>query len=122
MPELANLRNAKNLVDMLKKLRPNDAPPKLIINQAGVPKRAEISVSDFTEPLGLTPLAVIPFDPVLFGNSANNGRMLGEMDAKHPTVQAINEMAHVLTGRTELKPKAKQGFSSILGKLKRTKK
>ena len=28
-PELANLRNTKNLVDMLKKLRPNDAPPKL---------------------------------------------------------------------------------------------
>ena len=26
-PELANLRNAKNLVDTLKKLRPNDPPP-----------------------------------------------------------------------------------------------
>jgi len=122
MPELANLRNAKNLVDMLKKLRPNDSPPKLIINQAGVPKRAEISISDFTEPLGVTPLAVIPFDPLLFGNSANNGRMLGEMDAKHPTVQAINEIAHVLTGRSELKPKTRSGFSSILDKLKRGKK
>ena len=47
MPELANLRNAKNLVDLLKKLRPNDAPPKLIINQAGIPKRTEISIADF---------------------------------------------------------------------------
>ena len=28
-PELANLRNTKNLVDTLKKLRPNDPPPKL---------------------------------------------------------------------------------------------
>ena len=37
-PELANLRNTKNLVDMLKRLRPNDPPPKLIINQAGVPE------------------------------------------------------------------------------------
>ena len=37
-PELANLRNTKNLVDMLKQLRPNDPPPKLIINQAGVPE------------------------------------------------------------------------------------
>ena len=51
-PELANLRNAKNLVDMLKKLRPNDAPPKLILNQAGVPKRPEISVADFADRSG----------------------------------------------------------------------
>ena len=46
-PELANLRNTKNLVDMLKRLRPNDAPPKLIINQAGVPKRPEIALERF---------------------------------------------------------------------------
>jgi len=121
-PELANLRNTKNLVDMLKKARPNDAPPKLILNQAGVPKRAEISVADFAEPLGLTPTGVIPFDPQLFGNAANNGRMLGEMDAKHPTVQSIKEIAHVLTGRSEIKAKPKPGISSILGKLKLKKK
>jgi pilus assembly protein CpaE len=121
-PELANLRNAKNLVDMLKKLRPNDAPPKLIINQAGVPKRAEIAINDFAEPLGLTPLAVLPFDPVLFGNASNNGRMLGEMDAKHPTVVAINEIAHVLTGRSEIKARPKQGLTNLLGRLKLSKK
>jgi len=121
-PELANLRNTKNLVDMLKKVRPNDAPPKLVINQSGVPKRAEIAVADFAEPLGITPMSVIPFDPQLFGNAANNGRMLGEMDAKHPTVQAINEIAHVLTGRAEIKSKAKPGISNILGKLKLSKK
>jgi pilus assembly protein CpaE len=121
-PELASLRNTKNLVDMLKRTRPNDAPPKLIINQAGVPKRTEISVADFSDPLGITPISVIPFDPQLFGNAGNNGRMLGEMDAKHPTVQAINEIAHVLTGRAEIKAKAKPGISSILGKLKLKKK
>ena len=82
-PELANLRNTKNLVDMLKKLRPNDGPPRLILNQAGVPKRPEISAADFAEPLGIAPMAVIPFDPQLFGNAANNGRMLGEMDAQN---------------------------------------
>jgi len=120
-PELANLRNAKNLVDMLKKARPNDAPPKLIINQAGIPKRTEISTADFCQPLGLTPMAIVPFDPVLFGNAANNGRMLGEMDAKHPTVAAINEIAHVLTGRSEPKAKPKPGLGSILGRLKLTK-
>src|SRR5690606_1810978 len=48
-PELANLRNAKNLVDMLRKLRPNDAAPKLVINQAGMPKRPEITPADFAD-------------------------------------------------------------------------
>ena len=117
-PELANLRNTKNLVDMLKRLRPNDAPPKLIINQSGVPKRPEIGIGDFSEPLGITPMAVIPFDPQLFGNAINNGRMLGEIDATHAVVHTINEMAHVLTGRSEIKAKKKAGLGDLLGKLK----
>lgn len=117
-PELANLRNTKNLVDTLKKLRPNDGPPKLVVNQTGVPKRPEISAIDFAEPLDVTPMAVIPFDPALFGNSANNGRMLGEMDAQHAIVKTINEMAHVLTGRSEIKAKKKPGLGDLLGRLK----
>ncbi|MDX8453013.1 CpaE family protein [Mesorhizobium sp. VK9D] len=121
-PELANLRNTKNMVDMLKRLRPNDPPPKLIINQAGVPKRPEIAASDFAEPLGITPMAVINFEPLLFGNASNNGRMLSEMDAKSPVVTTINEIAHVLTGRSEIKAKKKAGLGSILGKLSRNKK
>jgi pilus assembly protein CpaE len=121
-PELANLRNTKNMVDMLKRLRPNDPPPKLIINQAGVPKRPEIAASDFAEPLGITPMAVINFEPLLFGNAGNNGRMLSEMDAKSPVVATINEIAHVLTGRSEIKTRKKAGLGSILGKLSRNKK
>jgi pilus assembly protein CpaE len=121
-PELANLRNTKNLVDMLKKIRPNDGPPKLIINQAGIPKRPEISAADFADPLGITPMSVIPFEPQLFGNAANNGRMLGEMEAQSPIVQTIQEIAHVLTGRAELKARKKPGFSGLLGRLKLKKK
>lgn len=117
-PELANLRNTKNLVDTLKKMRPNDPPPKLIVNQTGIPKRPEISPADFADPLELTPMAVIPFDPQLFGNAANNGRMLGEMDAQHAVVQTINEIAYVLTGRSEIKSKKKRaGLSGLFGKL-----
>jgi hypothetical protein len=97
-PELANLRNTKNLVDMLKRLRPNDPPPRLVLNQAGVPKRPEISPTDFSEPLGITPMAVIPFDALLFGNAANNGRMLGEMDAKNAVVQTIRHQGAGLFG------------------------
>ncbi|WP_265515984.1 AAA family ATPase [Nitratireductor luteus] len=118
-PELANLRNTKNLVDMMKKLRPNDAPPKLIINQAGVPKRPEISAEDFAEPLGITPLAIIPFEPQLFGNASNNGRMLGEMDRNSPVVGQIDDLAHILTGRREINPQKKSPLAGLLGRLNR---
>jgi len=121
-PELANLRNTKNLVDMLKKLRPNDGPPRLIVNQAGIPKRPEISAADFAEPLGIAPMSVIPFEPQLFGNASNNGRMLGEMDAQNAIVQTIAEIAHVLTGRSEIKAKKKPGLGNLLGRLKLKKK
>ena len=122
MPELASLRNTKNLVDMLKRLRPNDPPPKLILNQTGIPKRPEISAQDFADPLGITPMAIVPFDPQLFGNAANNGRMLGEMDARSPVVATVNEIAHVLTGRSEVKARKKAALGGILEKLKRGKK
>ena len=121
-PELANLRNAKNLLDTLKKLRPNDAEPRLVLNQVGVPKRPEISPADFYEPLGIEPIATIPFDPQVFGNAANNGRMLGEADANHATVKIINDMAHILTGRAEVRARKKPGLQGMLAKLKRNKK
>lgn len=121
-PELANLRNTKNLVDMLRKARPNDAPPRLILNQVGVPKRPEISAADFADPLGIDPIAIIPFDPLIFGNAANNGRMIGELEPSHAIAATFNELSHILTGRTEVKAKkAKPGIGSILTKLKRKK-
>jgi len=120
-PDLASLRNAKNIVDTIKRLRPNDFAPKLVLNQVGMPKRPEISAADFAEPLGLTPIAVIPFDVQLFGNAANNGRMIGEVDPKHAITAMISEMAHILTGRSEIKQKKKSGLDGILARLKRKK-
>lgn len=120
-PELANLRNTKNLIDSLRKARPNDNPPFLVLNQVGVPKRPEISVADFIEPLEIDPIAVIPFDAQLFGNAANNGVMIGELDAQNAIAQTFNNIAHVVTGRAEVKSKSKAGLGSILGKLKRKK-
>ncbi len=116
-PELANLRNTKNIVDTLVKVRPNDAPPKLLINQVGIPKRPEISAAEFAEPLGLVPMAEIPFDPQLFGNASNNGRMLAETDSQNPVTHTLNEVAHIITGRSELKAPKKKGLNSLLGRL-----
>jgi pilus assembly protein CpaE len=107
-PDLANLRNAKNLLDALRAARPHDSPPKLIMNMVGVPKRPEISVNDFAKALELKPVGVIPFEPKLFGTAANNGQMLGEVEQKNKITEFVNEIALSLMGRAEEKaPKRK---------------
>lgn len=115
-PDLANLRNAKNLIDALRKLRPNDKGPHLILNQVGMPKRPEINPSEFCAPLEADPIAVIPFDINLFGNAANSGRMISETDPKSPIAETFSQISHIVTGRVALK-KARKG--GLLGLLKR---
>ena len=41
-PDLANLRNAKSILDLLRGSRPNDRRPVYCLNMVGVPKRPEI--------------------------------------------------------------------------------
>jgi pilus assembly protein CpaE len=118
-PDLANLRNAKNMLDALKKLRPNDKPPHLVLNQVGLPKRPEISPNDFCEPLGIEPVAIIPFDAQLFGTAANSGRMIAEMDRKSPTAETFSQLAHIVTGRATIKKPKKAGLGKMLGLLGR---
>lgn len=113
-PDLANLRNTKNLLDALKKMRPNDKSPFLVFNQVGMPKRPEISPADFFEPLDVQPSAIIPFDVQLFGNAANSGRMIAEIDAKSPTAETFSQIAHLVTGRASTKKTRKAGLGRVL--------
>ena len=117
-PDLANLRNAKNLADVLRAARPNDAPPRLVFNQVGMPKRPEIKLDDFAKALDLTVAATIPFDAALFGNAANKGLMIGELDAKHAVAETFRSLAGQVTGRTEIRKAKKSPFAPLLEKLR----
>ena len=119
IPDLANLRNTKNIIDALKKLRPNDKAPHLVLNQVGMPKRPEIAPADFCEPLEMEPIAIIPFDVQLFGNAANSGRMIFEVDPRSPVAETFSQIAHVVTGRVVAKKQKKPGLASVLAKLKK---
>jgi len=99
-PDLTSLRNAKNIIDLVKSARPNDAPPRLVINQVGVPKRPEIATKDFAETMGIDPAAIIAFDPALFGQAANNGQMVIELAPKAPVSEALRQLCRAITGRT----------------------
>jgi len=118
VPDLANLRNAKNLVDQLKAAWPNDRLPLLVLNQVALPKRPEISVKDFARALELEPKAIIEFDAQLFGTAANNGQMVEEVSAKANAAEQFRAVACLLTDRTQPKSEHMSLLAPILSRLR----
>ncbi|GLK79563.1 AAA family ATPase [Methylopila turkensis] len=120
-PDLANLRNAKNLIDLLKAARPNDAAARLVINQAGMPKRAEIKPSDFCKALDLEAAAIIPCDPALFGAAANNGQMIAETAPSNKINDIFVDLAKRLTGRSETRATKRAFLEPLMARMNRKK-
>ena len=119
VPDLANLRNAKNMLDLLRAGRPNDHRPHYCLNQVGIPKRPEIKPADFAKALEAEPAAVIAFEPQVFGTAANNGQMIAEVAAGHRAAQTFRQLAQLLTGRTEAKRSRTALLSPLIEKLLR---
>jgi len=117
-PDLANLRNAKNILDLAKSARKNDSAPHLVINTANMPKRPEITPHEFEQALGLKALAVIEFDCEAFGQAANNGQMLEELNANAKAAEAFRSMAMALAHRKELKTEKRSALAPLFEKLK----
>src|ERR1700726_2116374 len=115
-PDLANLRNAKNLLNMLKASRPNDRTPLYCLNQVGMPKRPEINARGFAKTIESPPIASIPFDSRMFGTAANNGQMIAEIAASHSATKMFLEIAQLLTGRGQTKKPRRSLFSPIIEK------
>ena len=116
-PDLASLRNAKNMFDLIRQARPNDAPPRLVLNQVGVPGRPEIPVKDFAAALGVEPSLVLPFDPKTFGQAANNGQMVLESGARTKTAEGLTHLAQLISRREA--PPQRASKSMLSGLLKK---
>src|SRR5215472_10603190 len=117
-PDLASLRNTKNLFDLLKASRPNDRPPLYCLNQVGVPKCPEINAAEFAKAIENQPIVTIPFDPQMFGSAANNGQMIAEVAANHRTTEMFLQVAQRLTGRSETKKPKGSLLSPLIDKLR----
>jgi pilus assembly protein CpaE len=115
-PDLACLRNTKNIVDLVRAARPNDPPPRVVLNKVGVPGRPEIPVKDFGEALGLAPDLCIPFDPKGFGQASNNGQMLASAAAKSKAVESIDQLVRLMLNQRGAPP-APPAKSSVLANL-----
>ncbi|WP_298096766.1 CpaE family protein [Brevundimonas sp.] len=125
-PDLASLRNAKNMIDLIRQGRPNDAPPRLVLNQVGVPGRPEIPAKDFGTALGVHPSLIIPFDPKVFGVAANNGQMILDAGGKSKVADAFQTLAQIVSRRelpviagTRGKPGKGEGKSIFSGLFKK---
>lgn len=118
-PDLANLRNAKNIIDLMQQSRPNDNKPRLVLNMVNMPKRPEISVKEFEAALGIKVMSVIEFDSETFGQAANNGQMIEELNAKAKATAAFRDIALEMTNRRDMQgPKKASALAPLLEKLK----
>ena len=116
-PELAALRNTKNLIDLLKTARPNDRPPRLILNQVGVPRRPEIPVGDFARSVGIEPAIVMPFEPQIFGTASSNGQMIAEIGPSSKPAELIEALAGDLAGRSAASAKSTKRLLTFMDRL-----
>ena len=114
-PDLASLRNGKNMIDQLKGHRVNDHAPRLVLNMCGVPKRPEIPMKDFAAAIGVDPDIIVPFEPEVFGMAANNGQMISETSPAAKSSIAIDQLACLLTGRA-IQVEEKSFIKKLLGK------
>jgi pilus assembly protein CpaE len=120
-PDLANLRNAKSILDLLKTSRKNDSKPHLVINMANMPKRPEISVKEFEQNIGIKALSVIEFDSETFGQASNNGQMIQEINASAKSVASFREIAMTLAHRREATSKVEKKTSALAPLLEKLK-
>lgn len=116
-PDLASLRDSKNLVEFLGPNRGIEVPTRLVLNKVGANKKTELTHKEFQDALALTPSLEIPADPASFGLALNNGELLFKAAPKSKVCETIHQLAKLVSGREAVAPKEKKGFSLFkLGK------
>ena len=82
----------------------------------GAPGRPEIPVKEFAKALGAEPALVLPFDPKLFGQAANNGQMIFEVNAKAKAAEGLAQFTQLLSRREAVAVKSRSLVERLLGR------
>ncbi len=96
--DLANLRDAKYLLDLLRVKRGENRDPRLIINKSDMVKRSRLTLQDVAKALPVKPSVTIPFDPLAFVEAINEGKTLTEKAKTHKAATAMHLLAADLAG------------------------
>ncbi len=117
-PDLPNLREVKTLRDILEPVRGQAAAARLVLNRVDAYRKTQLTAKDFAANAGLAPALTLPFDPLLFGDAANRGQMLGECAKTHRTAQALAQFAAQITGKAADTGKPAWSVAGVLQWLK----
>jgi len=114
-PDLASLRNAKGMMDVLKTLRPAGHEPTVVLSMVGAAKGTEITERDFVGAIDAQPAATFAFDPALFTGAALKRQMIGEMAPQSPAARQIDDLACLISGRKPVKRKKVRRKATLNG-------
>ncbi|MBL1241542.1 MAG: AAA family ATPase [OCS116 cluster bacterium] len=117
-PDLASLRNTKNIIDFLKTSRKQDRDPLIVMNQMGMVKKPEIKTKDFSDTIGVPIVAEIAYDPRLFGTAANNGQMLQEFAKNEKILGQLDDLAQLMLRKKTQQVSAKKNLLDMFMKKK----
>ncbi|MGL1922626.1 MAG: AAA family ATPase [Hyphomicrobiales bacterium] len=117
-PDLASLRNTKNIVDYLKNSRVQDKNPIIIMNQVGMLKKPEIKTKDFADTIGVPIDIELAYNPQLFGTAANNGQMIQEFANSDKILTQFNDLAQSMLGKKTQQTQNKKSLLDIFMKKK----
>jgi len=98
-PDLAGIRNTKNIFEFLDEGRGVDAPSRLIFNQIGASKKTELNAKACRGALERDPFLSIPYDPAVFGAAMNDGELMAESNEKHKITQKFEDLGMQISGR-----------------------
>lgn len=98
-PDLASLRNADNMLKLLRSERDKLSPPTVVLSMTGLPKRPEIPLKDFSEALCVKPAALLAFEPELFAAAEADGCTIHEAMPDAKAALQLDALASALTGR-----------------------
>jgi pilus assembly protein CpaE len=97
-PDLASLRNADNMLKLLRSERDKPSTPMVVLSMTGVPKRPEIPLKDYAQALCVQPEICFAFEPELFGKAEADGHMIYEAMPDSKAALQLDALATSLTG------------------------
>ena len=101
--DLANLRDAKSILDFLKTKRGDTRPGRLVINKVDIAKRSRLTLQDAIRALPVKPSITVPFDPVTFIEAVNDGKAVAERSKTHKAANAFRHLTTEISGLTHTK-------------------
>lgn len=97
-PDLASLRNADNMLKLLRSERDKSSAPTIVLSMTGLPKRPEIPLKDFSQALCASPAITFAFEPELFATAEADAKTIYEAMPDSKAALQLDALATILTG------------------------